>query len=240
MLFGLLAISLFISLLIASGGCSITRPEESPILVTPWPTYLPNAAILSFTPIRQTPTMPADRPTSTPVIHVVQAGEVLGEIANRYGVSVDALARVNNLPDADYLRIGQKLVIPNAEMLEAMGTEGAVFLIPGQLTPEATPTPGPGCITWDTAGAYIGREACIEGRIMRTREGGGNIVLYFHTDPFAPYLRALIPEEHRGAFSGHPAIDYLDRYVRLRGILTEVDGTPQITIERPEQVEIIN
>lgn len=183
--------------------------------------------------------MPADRPTSTPVIHVVQAGEVLGEIANRYGVSVSAIVQVNNLQDADYLRIGQKLVIPNAEMLEAMGTEGAVFHIQGMPTPEATPTPRPGCITWDAAGAYIGQEICIEGRIMRMREGGGNIILYFHTDPSALYLRAVILEEHRRAFSGRPEIDYLDRYVRLRGIPSQVDGAPQVTIERPEQIEII-
>ena len=44
--------------------------------------------------------------------HVVQAGETLSSIATRYGVSVKEVARANRLKDADMLRRGQKLLIP--------------------------------------------------------------------------------------------------------------------------------
>lgn len=44
--------------------------------------------------------------------HVVAAGETLSEIARTYGVSLEALARVNNLSDINNVRSGTKLIIP--------------------------------------------------------------------------------------------------------------------------------
>jgi LysM repeat protein len=54
--------------------------------------------------------------TSVPegvTIHEVQAGEVLGTIAKKYGVSVEDLMEANDLDNADMIREGQELVIPN-------------------------------------------------------------------------------------------------------------------------------
>jgi LysM repeat protein len=42
----------------------------------------------------------------------VQAGDTLGGIAVKYGVTTAALIKANNLDNADALRIGQELVIP--------------------------------------------------------------------------------------------------------------------------------
>ena len=44
--------------------------------------------------------------------HIVQKGEALSTIAKLYGVSVDALAKANNLANPNELKIGQKLIIP--------------------------------------------------------------------------------------------------------------------------------
>ena len=44
--------------------------------------------------------------------HVVAEGEVLGAIAERYGVGVAALAEANGLEDPNLLSIGQRLTIP--------------------------------------------------------------------------------------------------------------------------------
>lgn len=57
-------------------------------------------------------------PTDTPipagegVIHVVAANETLGGIALRYGITTDALLKANDLDAADFIQVGQKLVIP--------------------------------------------------------------------------------------------------------------------------------
>lgn len=45
-------------------------------------------------------------------VYYVRAGDTLTSIANRYGVSVEALAAANKLPNADAIYIGQRLVIP--------------------------------------------------------------------------------------------------------------------------------
>jgi len=44
--------------------------------------------------------------------HIIEAGDNLWNVAQRYGVSVEVIAEVNNLKDKDLLSIGQRLEIP--------------------------------------------------------------------------------------------------------------------------------
>lgn len=44
--------------------------------------------------------------------HVVKAGETLSRIATQYHTSVPAILKANGLPDANSIRVGQKLAIP--------------------------------------------------------------------------------------------------------------------------------
>lgn len=46
------------------------------------------------------------------VVHTVQPGESLWKISRKYGTTVDAIAKANNLNPNDHLRVGQRLVIP--------------------------------------------------------------------------------------------------------------------------------
>ena len=58
---------------------------------------------------------PATEETTTPegdVIYTVVAGDILGDIADRYGVTVEAIAAANNLPNVHTLEVGQQLLIP--------------------------------------------------------------------------------------------------------------------------------
>jgi murein DD-endopeptidase MepM/ murein hydrolase activator NlpD len=59
----------------------------------------------------------SDGPTSqTPApqmaVHIVQRGETLFSIAQRYGVTVDSIAHTNGIPDPRQIYVGQRLVIP--------------------------------------------------------------------------------------------------------------------------------
>jgi len=77
-------------------------------------------------------------PTSTPVpvvTHVVAKGESLGEIAARYGVDAEELARANGIKLKAVIRIGQLLIIPGV-------TPVPTPTIPATPTaaPSATPT----------------------------------------------------------------------------------------------------
>ena len=71
--------------------------------------------------------------TPTPVVHIVQQGDTLQAIAFDFGVSVEALQRVNGIENPQFLQIGQRLVIPKEE------ESGQAM--PGLLLP--TPTPHP-------------------------------------------------------------------------------------------------
>jgi LysM repeat protein len=55
--------------------------------------------------------------------HVVQAGETLFGIAQRYGLTVDDIVKANNLTSANTIYVGQKLRIPSAA---GAGTAGSV------------------------------------------------------------------------------------------------------------------
>ncbi|MDE3837805.1 spore gernimation protein [Bacillus methanolicus] len=48
------------------------------------------------------------------IIHVIQRGETLWQLANRYGVSISQIIAANELPNADRLVIGQAIIIPVA------------------------------------------------------------------------------------------------------------------------------
>lgn len=51
-------------------------------------------------------------PAPAPVTHTVQVGDNLTKISAQYGVSVQDIMAANNLPNADYISVGQVLIIP--------------------------------------------------------------------------------------------------------------------------------
>jgi LysM repeat protein len=73
-------------------------------------------------PTSPTPAGPTAVPTQGPVqativplepSYTVQSGDTLAIIARRYNTTVDALVSINNLPDRNTLRVGQRLILPN-------------------------------------------------------------------------------------------------------------------------------
>jgi LysM repeat protein len=56
------------------------------------------------------PTEPESAPS--PIIHTVQVGDTLTNIAQRYNVPVQTLMEANNLINPNYIQVGQQLIIP--------------------------------------------------------------------------------------------------------------------------------
>jgi LysM repeat protein len=54
--------------------------------------------------------------------HVVQPGQTLSSIASSYGVPVSEIVRINGLKNANAIRAGQKLIIPEAAGARARKT----------------------------------------------------------------------------------------------------------------------
>ncbi len=119
-------------------GCS--RPTDAPTPTpgrlgvtlrvptsSPYTTRLPGERTLS-------PTLPP-APTPTAVIHIVQPGETLIDIAARYNISLDALQVANGVLTPETLQIGQQLIIPPESSARPSATGGGLRL--------PTPTPLP-------------------------------------------------------------------------------------------------
>jgi murein DD-endopeptidase MepM/ murein hydrolase activator NlpD len=88
-----LAALCLVTLLVASGGAAWAQDGQGTPPATPPPTSPPTA--------------------NTTTIHVVQRGENLFRIAQRYGTTVEDIAQANGLRDVTQLQIGQRLLIPN-------------------------------------------------------------------------------------------------------------------------------
>jgi len=69
------------------------------VVRTPSPTSTPTAT-------------PTPSPTPAARIHVVGRGDTLSEIADKYGISVQALMKANDMTDPDKLSEGDKLKLP--------------------------------------------------------------------------------------------------------------------------------
>jgi len=110
------ALGIFVVLLvvIGIGGFVLYRnasPAGEGVPATPTVTLTPTAS-LTPTPLTPTPTF-TPLPTSTPIVYTVKLGDSCGGIAFAFGVSIQSIVLLNNLPaDCTTLFEGQKLLIP--------------------------------------------------------------------------------------------------------------------------------
>ena len=93
--------------------------ENDPILQIEQVLNLPDCTAGAPTPTGAVSTGPL--PTALPPgyqLYAVQSGDVLGSIASRFGISVNAIMRANDMNNPDVLSIGQELIIPPAATAE--------------------------------------------------------------------------------------------------------------------------
>lgn len=88
-----------------------TSQPQAAATVTPTITLTPTTTL---TPTPVTPTVTnTPEPSPTPFSYTVQSGDLCGGIAFQFGVSIQSIVLLNNLPaDCGSLFIGQKLLIP--------------------------------------------------------------------------------------------------------------------------------
>ncbi len=84
--------------------------------------------------------MPAPVETRTGrTTHVVQPGENLSQIAQRYGVSAEAIVQVNGLEDPSLIRTDQTLIIPAPDEVFPTATPRPPTATPQSVPPTAVP-----------------------------------------------------------------------------------------------------
>ena len=97
------------------------------------------------TAIAQAPTVAAPPHTTQPGpsddTHTVQNGQTLDIIAQRHGTTVEALQQLNHIPNANFIRAGQRLRLPQSQAPTAV-VQASVAPASSQPTPpEADPEP---------------------------------------------------------------------------------------------------
>jgi len=89
----------------AAAGIRVVSEQT---VVPPAPTTVPTVTAPAPT---TTAVAPAPAPSGT---YVIEPGDTLSVIAERFGVSVDALSEANGITDVNSIRPGQELIIPGA------------------------------------------------------------------------------------------------------------------------------
>lgn len=156
-----------------------------------------------------TPDAPHKLPTLRPEAetYVIQAGDSLNQIAERYSVSVAAIVNSNDLANPDYLEIGQTLTIPPPEP----ESTGPAF----KVIPDSELVFSPGNTSFDTAafieekGGYLAsyREE-VEGRQATGAEIVQRVSQDFSVNP--RLLLAVLEHQSGWVTQSRPAEETLD------------------------------
>ncbi len=94
-------------------------------------------------------------------------------------------------------------------------------------------------ISWRDAADYYGQTQTVEGKIVASNNTGKVCFLNFHKD-WRRYFTAVIFASDFDKFPAHPEEHYLNRSVRVHGLIKEYRGKPEIILKSPSQIEIIN
>jgi len=94
-------------------------------------------------------------------------------------------------------------------------------------------------ISWQDAAEHYGEYCTVEGTIVATHNSGKACFLNFHPN-WKKYFTAVIFANRFSVFPTAPERYYQDKKVRVTGYIKEYQGKPEIIIESPEQIKILN
>jgi hypothetical protein len=101
-----------------------------------------------------------------------------------------------------------------------------------------SPTAGGGLLmSWTEAPNHVGEAVTVEGEIVRLRVLK-NIAFLNFSPQYWRDLTVVIFATDFGNFPTDLAAAYLNRRVRVRGVVTEFEGRPQIVIQQPSQIVV--
>jgi micrococcal nuclease len=96
----------------------------------------------------------------------------------------------------------------------------------------------PNVINWADAGKYIGKTKTVEGTIVRTYRSSTNTVFLNLHDPYQGYFYAVIFASDLKSFPFKPEEFYRGKEVRINGLIKLYQGSPEIIVEDPSQIEV--
>ncbi len=93
-------------------------------------------------------------------------------------------------------------------------------------------------VSWTAASNYVGQYLTVEGTVVYTFvDSRGDTFLDFH-NPYQGYFAGVIFAGDAGSFRCSPASFYLNKDVRITGAISPYNGSPQIIVNSPSQIEV--
>lgn len=92
-------------------------------------------------------------------------------------------------------------------------------------------------ILWSEASAYMNQYVTVEGTVVYTKNSKGTIFLDFHF-PYQGYFYAVIFSSSSQNFPFSPTDFYLNKEVRITGTIQPYNGSPEIIVSSPSQIEV--
>ena len=93
-------------------------------------------------------------------------------------------------------------------------------------------------ISWQDADKHYGEYAAVEGKIVATLNSGKACFLNFHPN-YKKYFTAVIFASAFSLFPANPENFYYGKKVRVSGYIKEYKGKPEIILNDPSQIEIL-
>jgi LysM repeat protein len=126
---------------------TVASTDSVTIAATENPPTAPTLPALIATAIVQTEMPPTATPAGETAVHTIRRGETLSQIAQGYGVTIQAIMEANGLTDANRIITGQTLVIPEPGQVPPTAAAPPASTLPTQTPrpkpPTATPTQKP-------------------------------------------------------------------------------------------------
>jgi DNA/RNA endonuclease YhcR with UshA esterase domain len=92
-------------------------------------------------------------------------------------------------------------------------------------------------ILWSEASAYMNQYVTVEGTVVYTYNSLGTIFLDFHF-PYQGYFYAVIFSSSSQNFPFSPTDFFLNKEVRITGTIQPYNGSPEIIVSSPSQIEV--
>lgn len=90
-------------------------------------------------------------------------------------------------------------------------------------------------LSWEQAGKHYGETATVEGKIVAAHNSGKACFLNFHKN-YKKYFTAVIFASDYDKFPDTPEKYYLNKTVRINGLIKEYQGKPEIIVKNPDQI----
>jgi len=131
-----------------------------------------------------------------------------------------------------------RLLAVAAAVIAVLVVAKLLFFAGGTASRPALQGTRPAIVHWKDASKHYGEYCTVEGRIVDTYNSGKACFLNFDAD-YKKSFTAVIFGSCFDKFPPAPEQHYANRTVRVTGVVRKYSSRPEIVLESPEQIEVV-